>query len=80
MEDISESFKDKTVLVTGGAGAIGGNLVRALNDLDTKKIIILDNLSSSYSWNIPQGPKIQFIHGDILNDDCLLYTSDAADE
>ena len=73
MEDISESFKDKTVLVTGGAGAIGGNLVRALNDLDTKKIIILDNLSSSYSWNIPQGPKIQFIHGDILNDENLKW-------
>ena len=73
MEDISESFKDKTVLVTGGAGAIGGNLVRALNDLDTKKIIILDNLSSSYSWNIPQGPKIQFMHGDILNDENLKW-------
>jgi len=68
MENVSESFKDKTVLVTGGAGAIDGNLVQALNELDTKKIIILDNLSSSYPWNIPQGPKIQFIHGDILND------------
>jgi len=73
MEDISESFKDKTVLVTGGAGAIGGNLVRALNELDTKKIIILDNLSSSYPWNISQGPKIQFIHGDILNDENLKW-------
>ena len=73
MEDISESFNDKTVLVTGGAGAIGGNLVRTLNDLDTQKIIILDNLSSSYSWNIPQGPTIQFIHGDILNDENLKW-------
>ncbi len=73
MEDIQESFNDKTVLVTGGAGAIGGNLVRALNDMDTKKIIILDNLSSSYPWNIPQGPKIQFIHGDILNDENLKW-------
>jgi len=73
MEDISESFNNKTVLVTGGAGAIGGNLVQALNELDTKKIIILDNLSSSYPWNIPQGPKIQFIHGDILNDENLKW-------
>jgi len=73
MEDIQESFNDKTVLVTGGAGAIGGNLVRALNELDTKKIIILDNLSSSYSWNIPHGTKIQFIHGDILNDENLKW-------
>lgn len=69
MTDVVEGFSGKTVLVTGGAGAIGGNLVRALNKLETKKIIILDNLSSSYAWNIPRGPKIQFIRGDILNDE-----------
>ena len=71
MKEIEEGFLGKTVLVTGGAGAIGGNLVRALDTIDTKKIIILDNLSSSYAWNIPKGPKIQFIHGDILNDENL---------
>ena len=42
------------MLVTGGAGAIGGNLVRALAGFDTKKIIVLDNLSSSYRWNMPR--------------------------
>ena len=73
MNELQEGFKDKTVLVTGGAGAIGGNLVRALDSYDTKKIIILDNLSSSYEWNIPQSPKIQFIHGDILNDENLKW-------
>ena len=61
MEDISESYKGKTILVTGGAGAIGGNLVRKLEQMPTKKIIIIDNLSSSYAWNIPQGKKIQFV-------------------
>src|SRR5512135_1728855 len=73
MDELQEGFKDKTVLVTGGAGAIGGNLVRALDNLDTKRIIIFDNLSSSYEWNIPQGPKIQFIRGDILNDENLKW-------
>ena len=73
MKDIINGFEGKTVLVTGGAGAVGGNLVQALNELDTKKIIILDNLSSSYTWNIPKGPKIQFIHGDILNDENLKW-------
>lgn len=66
-------FTGKTILITGGAGAVGGNLVRALDALDTKKIIILDNLSSSYNWNIPKSPKIQFIHGDILNDENLKW-------
>ena len=73
MEDISEGFRNKTILVTGGAGAIGGTLVRKLGELGTKKIIILDDLSSSYPWNIPQGPKIQFIEGDILNDEHLRW-------
>jgi nucleoside-diphosphate-sugar epimerase len=73
MNDVQEGFRNKTVLVTGGAGAIGGNLVRALDSFDTKKIIILDNLSSSYEWNIPQSPKIQFIQGDILNDENLKW-------
>lgn len=73
MNELQEGFKNKTVLVTGGAGAIGGNLVRALDSYDTKKIIILDNLSSSYEWNIPHSPKIQFIQGDILNDENLKW-------
>lgn len=73
MVDVSEVFEGKTVLVTGGAGAIGGNLVRKLNELETRKIIILDNLSSSYAWNIPEGDKIQFIQGDILDDEKLKW-------
>lgn len=73
MEKVYETFEGKTVLVTGGAGAIGGNLVRKLNDLKTKKIVIIDNLSSSYEWNLPKGPKIQFILGDILDDEKLKW-------
>lgn len=70
---VLESFTGKTVLVTGGAGAIGGNLVRKLNETDVDKIIILDNLSSSYAWNIPKGDKINFIEGDILDDEKLKW-------
>jgi len=73
LTEVYEAFEGKTVLVTGGAGAIGGNLVRRLNELDTKKIIILDNLSSSYAWSVPKGEKIQFIKGDILDDEKLKW-------
>lgn len=68
---VIEAFNGRTVLVTGGAGAIGSNLVKTLNSLDTKKIIILDDLSSSYEWNIPKSQKITFIKGSILDNEKL---------
>lgn len=61
-------------MVTGGAGAIGSNLVKTLCSLGTKKIIIIDDLSSSYEWNIPSNPKVAFIKGDILDDEKLKLT------
>jgi nucleoside-diphosphate-sugar epimerase len=73
MREVYDAFKGKTILVTGGAGAIGGNLVRKLETLETKKIIILDDLSSSYAWNIPKGPKIQFVRGSILDEEKLKW-------
>ena len=61
-------YTGKTILVTGGAGCVGSNLTKKLSELDAEKIIILDNLSSAYEWNIYPAKNIQFIKGDILND------------
>jgi nucleoside-diphosphate-sugar epimerase len=71
MEDYYSDYDGKTILVTGGAGAIGGNLCRKLSELNAKKVIILDDLSSSYEWNIPKAKNIMFIHGSILDDEML---------
>jgi len=67
----SKSLEGQTVLVTGGAGAIGTNLVAALNESGVERTVMLDNLSSAYTWNIPKGPKIRFVRGDILDDEKL---------
>jgi len=72
-KEVYDVFNGKTVLVTGGAGAIGSNLTRTLSALDTKKIIILDDLSSSYEWNMPASPKVAFIKGNILDDEKLKW-------
>jgi len=71
LKEAKEIFKGKTILVTGGAGAIGGNLVRKLVELGPRKITIIDDLSSSYEWNIPRGRSIHFIEGSILEDEKL---------
>lgn len=64
-------YNGETILVTGGAGCIGSNLCKRLAELDAYNVIILDNLSSAYEWNIPQADNISFVKGDILNDEDL---------
>jgi len=64
-------YEGKNILVTGGAGCIGSNLCKKLSELNAKNVLILDNLSSAYEWNIPQAENIQFVQGDILNDEDL---------
>jgi nucleoside-diphosphate-sugar epimerase len=71
MSDYLESYQGKTILVTGGAGAIGSNLTRALAKLKAGLIIILDDLSASYQWNIPSGPSLLFVQGSITDETCL---------
>lgn len=65
------NYEDKIVLVTGGAGCVGSKLSRKLGELNTEKVLILDNLSSAYEWNIPAARNIEFISGDILDDEAL---------
>ncbi|MCP4481237.1 MAG: NAD-dependent epimerase/dehydratase family protein [bacterium] len=64
-------YKDKTILVTGGAGAIGSNLVKKLSELEAKMIIILDDFSSAKKWNIPSLANVMLVEGDILNEEYL---------
>ena len=64
-------YKNEIVLVTGGAGAIGSNLVRSLSDTQARLILILDDLSSGYTWNIPRKPNILFVRGSVTDDIAL---------
>ncbi len=66
-------YRGRNILVTGGAGAIGSNLIIALSKLvgDTGKVIILDNLSSIKSqepWNVTPLPNVMFVQGDVRSD------------
>jgi nucleoside-diphosphate-sugar epimerase len=65
--DYLNAYNGKTILVTGGAGAIGSNLCRRLAELGAQ-VIILDDLSSGVRWNVPSLPGILFVEGDILDE------------
>jgi len=65
--DYLNAYDGKTVLVTGGAGAIGSNLTRRLAELGAQ-VIILDDLSSGVRWNVPSLPGILFVEGDVLDE------------
>jgi len=71
MERYLNEYKGKNILITGGAGCIGSNLTRTLVELDAARIIVLDDLSSSPRWNVPDAPNVVFIQGSILCDESL---------
>jgi UDP-glucose 4-epimerase len=58
------------VLVTGGAGFIGANLVRALSDGPDNDIVVLDDLSFGFRSNL-DGLDVAFVEGSILDEDLL---------
>jgi len=70
-EDYRAFYQGKTVLVTGGAGAIGSNLVRELAAAGAGRVIVLDDLSSGTRWNLPSLPNVLFVEGSILNEEKL---------
>jgi UDP-glucose 4-epimerase len=46
-----------SVLVTGGAGYIGGHMALALLDAG-ETVVVLDNLSTGFAWAVPEGAKL----------------------
>jgi UDP-glucose 4-epimerase len=69
--DFVEKYSDCVILITGGAGCIGSNMVRALLPLKPKLVIVLDDFSSSYSWNLPRDDRLTVIDGSILDEQKL---------
>ena len=46
-----------SVLVTGGAGYIGGHMALGLLDAG-ETVVVLDNLSTGFAWAVPDGAKL----------------------
>jgi len=73
-EEVLEHYRGKRILVTGGAGAIGSNLVKALLAAEPERVIVIDDLSSGFKWLLPEDPRLVFVQGSVLDDEKLRYT------
>ena len=76
--------KKINLLITGGAGFIGSNLVEHfLKDDRVGLVRVLDNLSNGYIENIQEffdHPRFEFMEGDIRNYETCLKACDGIDK
>ena len=66
-----QSFYGARVLVVGGAGFVGSNLVHQILEQSPLEIIVVDNLLSSDVANIPSDPRVRFVFGSTTEDKIL---------
>lgn len=74
-DEPTAAISDRTVLITGGAGFIGGHLAERLathND-----VRILDNLSTGRADRVPDG--VEFVQGDLRDGSALDWATDGVD-
>jgi UDP-glucose 4-epimerase len=71
-----DDFHNQRILVVGGAGFIGSNLVRTLLKLSAARIWIVDNLLSAERANVPISAEITFMEGSVTNDTILSELKD----
>ena len=73
------------IIVTGGAGFIGANIIRRLNENGVFDILVVDNLSTSLKWkNLNRLMFSEYVHKDTFmnqlvqgsypkNVDCIVH-------
>lgn len=75
----SDDFRGARALVVGGAGFVGGNLVRTLVNRGAAEVVVVDNLLSSNRTAVLNLPQVSFVRGSIANPPLLAGLSDNLD-
>jgi nucleoside-diphosphate-sugar epimerase len=64
-------FAGASVLIVGGAGFVGGALVRRLIGAEPRRLVVVDNLLSADIGNVPEHPAVEFVPGSIADNRVL---------
>ncbi|MDQ2984964.1 MAG: NAD-dependent epimerase/dehydratase family protein [Actinomycetota bacterium] len=68
-----------SILVVGGAGFVGGNLVREALAQEADRVLVVDNLLSAERVNVPDHARVDFVEGSIADDAILDALDDEFD-
>jgi UDP-glucose 4-epimerase len=76
---MAESFSGKSILIVGGAGFVGSNLVRLILKERPRKLTIVDSFLSSDPINVPDDPAVKLVSGSITDERILRELDDDLD-
>lgn len=66
-----DCYTGRRILVVGGAGFVGANLVKQLLAHNPVEVLVVDNLLSAERSNLPNDPRVEFAHASITDDAVL---------
>ncbi len=71
-----QALADARVLVVGGAGFVGGNLVRRALADGAEHVLVVDNFLSAERGVVPADERVELIEGSIADDEVLAAIAD----